>query len=275
VTAGVTVTTNNDKAGYSLSSAGVQAIWDALTSALTTAGSIGKRIADNLDVVLSTRLASSGYTTPPTVASIRSEMDANSSKLANLDVVLSTRLATSGYTAPPTVSAIRTEIDTNSTKLDAAMSTRLATSGYTVPPTVTAIRSEMDTSSTKLANLDTTVSSRLATSGYTTPPSASVIATTVWANATRTLSGFGTLVADVWANGTRTLTSGGGGGGATAEEVRIEMDANSTRLAAIDEAHEILVGNRKLMEDIASVVVVPKATAATKTNNFTLPGRLP
>lgn len=46
VTAGVTVTTNNDKTGYGLSSAAVQAIWDALTSALTTVGSIGKKLAD-------------------------------------------------------------------------------------------------------------------------------------------------------------------------------------------------------------------------------------
>ena len=46
VTAGVTVTTNNDKTGYALSAAGVQAIWDALTSALTTVGSIGKKLAD-------------------------------------------------------------------------------------------------------------------------------------------------------------------------------------------------------------------------------------
>lgn len=48
VTSGVTVTTNNDKTGYTLSAAGVQAIWDALTSALTTVGSIGKRIVDYL-----------------------------------------------------------------------------------------------------------------------------------------------------------------------------------------------------------------------------------
>lgn len=46
VTAGVTVTTNNDKTGYGLSAAAVQAVWDALTSALTTAGSIGKKLAD-------------------------------------------------------------------------------------------------------------------------------------------------------------------------------------------------------------------------------------
>lgn len=53
-----------DKAGFSLSSAGVQAIWDALTSALTTTGSIGKRIVDNLDATVSSRLATSGYTAP-------------------------------------------------------------------------------------------------------------------------------------------------------------------------------------------------------------------
>lgn len=45
---GITVATNNDKTGYSLSAGGVQAIWDALVSALTTVGSIGKRIVDYL-----------------------------------------------------------------------------------------------------------------------------------------------------------------------------------------------------------------------------------
>lgn len=42
----VTAGTVSDKTGYALSSAGVQAIWDALTSALTTVGSIGKKLAD-------------------------------------------------------------------------------------------------------------------------------------------------------------------------------------------------------------------------------------
>jgi hypothetical protein len=41
-------------------------------------------------------------TTPPTVTAIRTEMDTNSTKLANLDAAVSSRLATSGYTAPPT-----------------------------------------------------------------------------------------------------------------------------------------------------------------------------
>lgn len=100
VTAAVTVGTNNDKTGYALSAAGIQAIWDALTSALTTAGSIGKLLVTNIDALISSRLATSGYTTPPTVAAIRTEMDANSTKLANLDTNVGSRLPTASYTAP-------------------------------------------------------------------------------------------------------------------------------------------------------------------------------
>ena len=63
-----------------------------------------------------------------------------------LDVAVSTRLAASSYTAPPTVSAIRTEIDANSTKLDVAVGTRLATAGYTAPANsdVAAIKAKTD-----------------------------------------------------------------------------------------------------------------------------------
>ena len=55
VTAPVTAGTVSDKTGYALSSAGVQAIWDALTSALSAVGSIGKRLADNIDATISSR----------------------------------------------------------------------------------------------------------------------------------------------------------------------------------------------------------------------------
>lgn len=43
-----------DKTGYGLSAAAVQAIWDALTSALTTAGSIGKHLVDRIVGTLAT-----------------------------------------------------------------------------------------------------------------------------------------------------------------------------------------------------------------------------
>jgi hypothetical protein len=63
-----------DKTGFSLSAAGIQGIWDALTSALTTVGSIGKLLVDNINATISSRstldgtgvqnaLTSQGYTT--------------------------------------------------------------------------------------------------------------------------------------------------------------------------------------------------------------------
>jgi hypothetical protein len=51
-----------DKANFTLSAAGVQAIWDALTSALTTVGSIGKLLVDNINATISSRMAT--YTQP-------------------------------------------------------------------------------------------------------------------------------------------------------------------------------------------------------------------
>jgi len=71
VTAAVTVGTNNDKTGYGLSAAAVQAMWDALTSALTTAGSIGKKLAD---FVLGTdsrvKVSADAHTSGETVAAV-------------------------------------------------------------------------------------------------------------------------------------------------------------------------------------------------------------
>lgn len=67
----------NDKTGFSLSSAGVQAIWDAATSALTTAGSIGKLLVDNINATISSRLASASYTAPDnsTISAIAGYVD--------------------------------------------------------------------------------------------------------------------------------------------------------------------------------------------------------
>lgn len=81
----VTAGTVNDKTGYSLSSAGVQAIWDALTSALTTASSIGKLLVDNINATISSRLASASYTAPLDAAGTRTAVGLAS---ANLDTQL-------------------------------------------------------------------------------------------------------------------------------------------------------------------------------------------
>lgn len=63
---GVTVSTNNDKTGYALSSAAVQAIWDALTSALTAVGSIGKLLVDNINATIGSRSTYAGSDTSGT-----------------------------------------------------------------------------------------------------------------------------------------------------------------------------------------------------------------
>ncbi|MBX9607277.1 MAG: hypothetical protein K2Y51_13715 [Gammaproteobacteria bacterium] len=65
---------NIGKTGYALSGAGVLAIWDAATTALTTAGSIGKFLLDRIDVVLSSRLAAAGYTAPLDAAGTRAAL---------------------------------------------------------------------------------------------------------------------------------------------------------------------------------------------------------
>jgi len=52
-----------DKTGYALSAAGVQAIWDALTSALTTVGSIGKLLVDRIDAAVSSRASQTSLDT--------------------------------------------------------------------------------------------------------------------------------------------------------------------------------------------------------------------
>ncbi len=120
-------------AGVTLAAAAVTAIWDKLTSALTTSGSIGKLLVDNIDATISSRLASGSYTAPPSAATIAA---------AIWDYLTS---------AISTVGSIGKLIKDN---LDATVSSRA--------PSSTAL-STADWSNGRAAlidNLDTTVSSR-------------------------------------------------------------------------------------------------------------------
>lgn len=72
----VTVATNNDKTGYGLSSAAVQAIWDALTTGLTTVGSIGKRLVDYVTGDIYARLgAPVGVSVSADIAAVQADTD--------------------------------------------------------------------------------------------------------------------------------------------------------------------------------------------------------
>lgn len=142
-----------------------------------------------------------------------------------------------------TASQVNTEADTAladvgltttiTGRIDATISSRLATAGYTAPPTVAAIRGEMDSNSARLANLDATISSR-----------STLTAQQVWEYGTRTLSSFGTLVADLWAYTTRTLTSFGtiAGAVATVTGGNIVVYANDTWRFSISNSSLALSG---------------------------------
>lgn len=68
-----------------LTSGTIQSIWDALTSALNTAGSIGALLVTNINATVSSRLASASYTAPLDAAGTRSAVGLAS---ANLDTQL-------------------------------------------------------------------------------------------------------------------------------------------------------------------------------------------
>lgn len=146
-------------------------IWDRLTSALTTVGSIGKLLVDNVNATISSRLASASYTAPPSAASVADQV---------WEETLADHSGTAGSTAAA-LNAAGGAGDPWSTALPGSYGS--GTAGKILGD-----------------NLNATVSSRSSHS-----------AADVWASGTRTLTSFGTLVADaataVWAAATRTLSA--------------------------------------------------------------------
>lgn len=176
-------------------------------------------VGANIDVQVSTRLAASGYTAPPTSAANATAIwtqalpgafaggSAGAIVGTNLDTNIGSRLATAGYTPPPTANqsaaAVWDELTAASTtansfglllktNLDINVASRLATAGYAVPPSAAANATAVWQTSVPGAfssgqagfvlgtNLDATISSRLPTSSYAAPPGATVIAAAVW-----------------------------------------------------------------------------------------------
>jgi len=74
----------------SLSAAAVTAIWAALTSSMTTVGSVGKLIATNLDALISSRMATFTYTAPDnaTIGTISTAVSALPTANQNADALL-------------------------------------------------------------------------------------------------------------------------------------------------------------------------------------------
>jgi hypothetical protein len=80
-----TVTDVTTKTGYSLSSSGVQAIWDFLTLGILTVGSVGKLLVDNLNAAIGSIPTNPLLSTDP--------------RIDNLDAAISSRVATASLPA--------------------------------------------------------------------------------------------------------------------------------------------------------------------------------
>lgn len=89
-------------------------IWNHLTTNILTTNSIGLLLKTNVDAQISSRLAGSSYTVPPTVTQIWQAILPGTFTLGqagyilgtNLDATISSRLASSSYTAAPTTTQI-------------------------------------------------------------------------------------------------------------------------------------------------------------------------
>jgi hypothetical protein len=286
VTGGVTVTTNNDKTGYALTvtpptaAAIADAVCDEALSGHSAPGTVGISITDTLGYVTALRSAltdlraaaldrivgtiAAGTHNPQSGdayaivnngtygnSALETLVDDIEAALANgtyglnaLLTAIGTRLATTGYTVPPTTSQIADAV------LDAPLADHL--DAGSVGAGINAAGSAGDPWSTTLPgaygagtagkiigdNVNATISSRSSHS-----------AADVWTVSVRTLSTFGTLVADVatavWGTVVRTITGGTITTNSdktgysltvtppTAVQIRQEMDSNSTQLAAI------------------------------------------
>ena len=268
VTAAVTVGTNNDKTGYALSSAGVQAVWDALTSALTTAGSIGKRIVDYLTGDIFARIgAPAGASISADIAAISSAPSASTvasavrteltTELGRIDAAISTRstyagadtsgtttllsritgaaLLAASYTAPDNAGIAAVKAKTDNLPSDPADASDISGAFLTVNSTLATIAGYVDTEVAAIkAKTDLIPASPAAVGDI---PTASTIASTVWEE---DLSGHATTGSAGAA--LTAAASGSGGGGLDAGGVRAALGLASanldTQLAALPTATE-------------------------------------
>lgn len=193
-----TMKTSLNSSTPGISATGVQAIWDALTSALTTAGSIGKVLAalpgSIWDVVLSGHL-----TAGTTGAALNSSSSAGDPWATSL----------------PGAYASGTAGNIVGNNLNATVSSRLPTASITLAAGAVTVGTNNDKTGYALtaAYDPAKTASQVGDAMALTSGERSTLAGIIWANATRTLTSFGTLVADaataVWAAGSRTLSAFG------------------------------------------------------------------
>lgn len=119
----------SDKTGYSLSAAGIQAIWDALTSALTTVNSVGKLLVDNVNTTISSRSSHSA-----------ADVWAVATRLltAGTNIVLAKGTGVTGFN-DLSAAQVNSEVDTALADYDAPTSAELVTEINSVQADIAAL----------------------------------------------------------------------------------------------------------------------------------------
>jgi hypothetical protein len=174
----VTAGTVSDKTGYALTSGERTSIANEVEAQIIDDTDSEKVLTAITDKIASVNPSLGALTLSAIGSQVRTEL---TPELARIDVATSSRLATAGYTAPPSAAtnatAVRTELATELGRIDVAASTRLASASYTAPPSAaanaTAVRTEL---AVELARIDAATSSRLAATGYTVPDNTSIAA---------------------------------------------------------------------------------------------------
>lgn len=132
-----------------LSAAAVSAIWDKLTSGITTANSIGKLLVDNINATISSRsthTAADVWAVATRALTDKSGFDLSGAGIQAIWDRATSLLTTSGSIGKLLVDR-GADIATILTRTDVATSTRLASASYTAPDnaTITAIAGYVDT----------------------------------------------------------------------------------------------------------------------------------
>jgi len=237
----------NDKTGFSLSGAGIQGIWDALTSALTTNNSVGKYIVNTLSTY------AGGDTTGTTtlLSRIASALTITGGKV---DVNDKTGFSLSGAG----IQAIWDALTANLTTVGSVgkyIVTTLSTYAGGDSSGVTTLLSRLTAPrATNLDNLDTTVSSRSTYAGGDTAGTTTLLSR-LTAQRASNLDFLDTLVSGVkdavWTVASRTLTAFG---------FTVNTNANATETDISNRLPAVLINGH--MDSSIQEVGVAKINAA-------------
>jgi hypothetical protein len=259
------VWTHSDRQLTAISTGLAVSVWNVPTANVTAAGSIGLRLRDNVDATISSR-STLTISNVQTALTNQGYTSARAAQLDNLDVAVSSRLASADYSTAAIASAVwghgtreLTAISTGlalsvwhvpatsvtaagtiglqlKTNVDATISSRSTlTTGDVRTASMTALTDQgyTTTRATKLDNLDVAVSSRLAASSYVTPPTTSDIAAAVWTHTARQITDMATGAAlAVWHTPATSVTAANTVG----LQIKTNLDATVSSRSTLDQS---------------------------------------